>query len=117
VHPWETTVGIATVSMLLYLPVYALFLPKGLAAVATSLILLQCLYQGVIAASLAGLLYAYANQTIGPMKASLMLALVPGISALAAVPLLGEDLGLTTLLGVVLVTCGAVLGTSNQAPR
>jgi drug/metabolite transporter (DMT)-like permease len=117
VHPWETTVGIATVSMVLYLPIYALFLPKGLAAVPASLILLQCLYQGVIAASVAGLLYAYANQTIGPMKASLMLALVPGISAMAAVPLLGEALTLTTLLGVILVTCGAVLGTTNQAPR
>jgi drug/metabolite transporter (DMT)-like permease len=117
VQPWETTVGIATISMLAYLPVYALFLPKGLASVSTALILLQCLYQGVIAASLAGLLYAYANQTIGPMKASLMLALVPGISAVAAVPLLGEALGMTTLLGVILVTAGAVLGTTNQAPR
>jgi drug/metabolite transporter (DMT)-like permease len=101
--------------MLIYLPVYAVFLPKGIAAVATPFILLQCLYQGVIAASVAGLLYAYANQTIGPMKASLMLALVPGISALMAVPLLGETLGVTTILGVILVTCGAVLGTTNQA--
>ncbi|NVO08046.1 MAG: DMT family transporter, partial [Rhodoferax sp.] len=49
VHPWETTFTIATISMLVYLPVYILFLPKGLAAVTTSLILLQCLYQGVIA--------------------------------------------------------------------
>ena len=117
VHPWETTVGVATFSMLIYLPVYVLFLPKGIATAAASLILLQCFYQGVIAASVAGLLYAYANQTIGPMKASLMLALVPGITALAAVPLLGEALGMTTLLGVILVTSGAVLGTTNQAQR
>jgi len=112
VSPWETTVGVATLSMLAYLPVYFLFLPKAVASVAPALILLQCLYQGVIAASIAGLLYAYANQTIGPLKASLMLALVPGASAVAAVPLLGEPLGLTTLLGVVLVTGGAVLGTT-----
>lgn len=117
VPPWETAVGLGTVSMLLYLPIYVLFLPKGLATVAMPLILLQCLYQGVIAACAASLLYAYANQNIGPMKASLMLALVPGISALAAVPLLGEALGMTTLLGVILVTFGAVLGTTNQAAR
>jgi len=116
-NPWETTVALGTVSMLVYLPIYVLFLPKGLASVATPLILLQCLYQGVIAAAGASLLYAYANQNIGPMKASLMLALVPGISALAAVPLLGEALGMTTVLGVILVTCGAVLGTTNQAQR
>jgi len=117
VHPWETTVSIATFAMLIYLPIYVLFLPKGITLVAPSLILLQCFYQGVIAAAAATLLYAYANQTIGPMKASLMLSLVPGITALAAVPLLGEALGMATLLGVILVTCGAVLGTTNQAQR
>ena len=117
VPPLEVTIGIASISMLIYLPVYVLFLPKALSSVPVPLILLQCLYQGILAAAVAGLLYAYANQTIGPMKASLMLALVPGASAVAAVPLLGEPLGITTLVGVVLVTCGAVLGTTNQAPN
>ena len=51
------------------------------------------------------------------MKASLMLALVPGISALAAVPALGEDLGPATLLGVMLVTAGAIPGTTNPAAK
>ena len=115
--PLETIAGIATVSMALYIPLYLLFLPKAIAAAPMPLILLQCLYQGLIAASIAGLLYTYANQTIGPLKASLMLALVPGLSAVAAVPLLGEPLGAITLVGVVLVTCGAVLGTTNQASK
>ena len=61
----------------------------------------------------ASVCYAYATITIGPMKASLMLALVPGISAVAAVPFLGEELTLITVLGVLLVTGGAVLGTTN----
>lgn len=115
IHPWESTVGVATYAMVIYLPIYALFLPQGITLVAPSLILLQGFYQGMIAAAAATLLYAYANQTIGPMKASLMLSLVPGITALAAVPLLGEALGMATLLGVILVTCGAVLGTMNPA--
>lgn len=117
VPPLEVTVGIATVSMLFYLPVYVLFLPKAWSSVPTSLILLQCLYQGVLAACVAGLLYTYANQTIGPIKASMMLALVPGVSAVAAVPLLGEALGTMTVAGVVLVSCGALLGTTNQAKK
>lgn len=114
IPPIDITVGIAVASSLFYLPVYILFLPKALSSVPTSLLLIQCLYQGVLAASVAQLLYTYANQTIGPIKASLMLALVPGVSALAAVPLLGEELGLMTVAGVVLVTCGAFLGTTNQ---
>ncbi len=115
VHPLEATIGVAFVSMLLYLPVYVLFLPKALSLVPMPQILLQCVYQGVLSASVAQLLYTYANHTIGPIKASMMLALVPGVSALAAVPLLGESLGLMTVAGVVLVTCGALLGTTNQA--
>jgi drug/metabolite transporter (DMT)-like permease len=111
--PLETVAGVAFVSMILYTPVYLLFLPKAIAAAPMSLIGLQCVYQGLIAASLASLLYAYANQTIGPAKASLMLALVPGISALLAVPLLGEPLSAMTIAGVLLVTVGAILGTAN----
>ena len=117
VPPLEATAGVATLSALIYLPVYFLFLPKALSAVAMPLILMQCFYQGVLAASLAFAAYSYANQTIGPIKASLMLALVPGLSALMAVPLLGEPLHATTVVGVVLVTCGALLGATNQPAR
>ncbi len=114
VRPVEATTGVSCISMLLYLPVYALLLPKALAAAPMSLLVLQGVYQGVIAASFAGLLYTYANMAIGPLKASLMLALVPGISALAAVPLLGEELDAATVAGVLLVTAGAILGATGR---
>jgi drug/metabolite transporter (DMT)-like permease len=117
VRPIEATVGVACIAAVLYLPVYLLFLPKAITEVTTATLVLQGFYQGVIAASAAAILYSYAVLTIGPMKASLMLALVPGISALAAVPALGEELGPTTLLGVLLVTAGAILGTTNPAKR
>ena len=114
VPPLEVTIGVAVLATLFYLPVYVLFPPKAWSSVPTSLILLQCFYQGILAASVAQLLYTYANQNIGPIKASMMLALVPGVSAVAAVPLLGESLGLLTVAGVVLVSCGALLGTTNS---
>ena len=113
VRPLEAMIGLAFYSSLVYFPVYLLFLPKALMLAAPSVLLLQGFYQGVIAATLAGLLYAHANLTIGPMKASLMLALVPAASALAAGPLLGEHIGIVTWLGVALVTGGAVLGATN----
>jgi len=117
IRPVEAVVGMAMVCALVYLPIYILFLPKGLGTVPVSALLLQVVYQGLIASALAALLYFYAVVTIGPMKASLMLAIVPGFSALLAVPLLGEELGLATVLGAVLVTVGAVLGTTQQAPQ
>lgn len=116
-QPVDTAVMTISISALLYLPVYALFLPKALQQVSMDLLLLQGFYQGVIAAIVAGMFYNYANHNIGPHRASLMLALVPGISALLAVPLLGETLSLVTLAGVVLVTMGAVLGATQKVPK
>jgi drug/metabolite transporter (DMT)-like permease len=113
VRPLEAMMGLALISAPVYLPIYWLFLPKALMSAPASMLLLQGIYQGVIAATVAGMLYAYANLTIGPMKASLMLALVPAASALAAGPLLDEQIGFITWFGVALVTGGAVLGATN----
>ena len=46
-----------------------------------------------------------------------MLALVPGITAVAAVPLLGEPINATTVFGLICVTFGAVLGAIASAPH
>ena len=117
VSPLDATIGIAVISMACYTPVYLLFLPKAIATVPLSFLLLQGVYQGILAASIAGLLFAYAIHNIGPQRATLMLAMVPGISAVAAVPLLGESLDAVTLAGVVLVTTGAVLGATHQSAK
>lgn len=113
VRPLEAMMGVAFFSAPIYLLIYWLFLPKTLMAAPASALWLQMFYQGVIAATVAGMLYAYANLTIGPMKASLMLALVPALSALAAGPLLGEHIGAIVWTGVALVTLGAVMGAMN----
>lgn len=117
VSPLEATIGVAVISMVCYTPVYLLFLPKAIATVPLSFILLQGVYQGILAASIAGLLFAYAIHNIGPQRATLMLAMVPGISAVAAVPLLRESLDAVTIAGVVLVTIGAVLGATHQSAK
>lgn len=115
-RPIDTTAMMVGLSAVLYLPVYILLLPKHLMEVPYDALLLQGFYQGVIAATLAGIFYNHANHTIGPHKASLMLALVPGITAVAAVPMLGESLSMLAICGVTLVTFGAVLGAIQKAP-
>ncbi|HQT01247.1 MAG: EamA family transporter [Hydrogenophilales bacterium 16-64-46] len=117
VSPIDATIGVAVIALVCYLPVYLLFLPKATASVPVSFVLGQGVYQGILAASLASLLFAYAIHNIGPQRATLMLAMVPGLSALAAVPLLGEPLDAVTIAGVLLVTVGAVLGATHQPVR
>jgi len=117
VSPLDATIGIAVISVACYTPVYLLCLPKAIATVSLSFILWQGVYQGILAASIAGLLFAYAIHNIGPQRATLMLAMVPGISAVAAIPLLGEALDAVALAGVALVTIGAVLGATHQPAK
>jgi drug/metabolite transporter (DMT)-like permease len=73
-------------------------------------ITLQCVYQGVIAAMLAASLYSYSNQKIGACQASMMLALVPAVSAIGAYFILDEQLTWTVMLGIVIVSTGAIVG-------
>lgn len=112
--PIDTTAMMAGFSAIAYLPIYIFWLPKTLHVASIDTLLLQGIYQGAIAATLSGFFYNYANQTIGPHKASLMLSLVPGVSAIFAVPILGETLTPLVIGGVVLVTIGAVLGATQR---
>ena len=110
IRPHYGICGIATFAALAYLPIYYLFLPKGIIDAAWGDIVLQCVYQGIIAALLAAGMFSYATHKIGACEASMMLALVPAFSAVGGYMILGEDLTMTVVLGIVIVSAGALLG-------
>lgn len=110
IRPQLGILGIASFALLLYMPVYLLWLPGNISHASWGEIGLQAVYQGVVAALLAAGMYSYANQKIGACQASMMLALVPAFSAAGGFLILGEALGLTTMLGIVVVSLGALLG-------
>jgi drug/metabolite transporter (DMT)-like permease len=101
-----TTLG----SAILYLPVWWLFLPSTLNQAPVAEIAMQAAYQGVLVVFVAMMLYTFAVRSLGGQTVTLLMAIVPGLSALAAVPVLGEPLSLFTLAGLGAVTMGAVLG-------
>lgn len=107
-----TTLGSATV----YLPLWWLFLPSTLSVAPVAEIGMQAVYQGVLVVFVAMLLYAMAVRHLGPQTVALLMAVVPGLSALAAVPALGEPLSLLALAGLAAVTAGAILG-ARQASK
>ena len=110
IRPQLGILGIASFALVLYMPVYLLWLPSNIANASWGEIGLQAVYQGVVAALLAAGMYSYANQKIGACQASMMLALVPAFSAAGGFLILDEALGLTTMLGIVVVSLGALLG-------
>lgn len=114
--PLAATVATTLGSAVVYLPIWWLFLPSTLGQAPMAEIALQAVYQGVLVVFVAMLLYTFAVRQIGAQPVALMMAVVPGLSALAAVPVLGEPLSLLSLAGLAAVTTGAVMG-ARQAPK
>ena len=117
VPPLTATVSVTLGSAAVYLPVWWLFLPSTMTLAPASEIVMQALYQGVLVVFIAMLTYPLAVRHLGPQTVALLMAVVPGLSALAAVPVLGEPLSLWTLAGLAAVTSGAVLGARPAAPN
>jgi drug/metabolite transporter (DMT)-like permease len=106
--PWLLTRFIALASALLFLPIYLLFLPKALDQVGPGMLVLQGLYQGPGPTIVAMLLFLRAVHSIGAERTGAMVALVPVLAGVAAAPVLGEELSGWLLLGLVLVSAGAI---------
>lgn len=109
--PWILTRFVTLGSALAYLPVYLLFLPKHLADVPQSTLLLQGLYQGVGPTILAMLLFLKAVSILGPVRVGALIALVPVLAGVAAAPLLNEPLTVWLLCGLVCVSLGALIAS------
>lgn len=95
-----------------YVPVWWVGLPSHLgreawATAAWGEVAFQAVYQGVIAVVVSLWLFTRALAILGPSRLAAITALVPGMAAVGAVPLLGEPLGMMTVLGLGAV-CGAV---------
>ena len=102
----STTLG----SAIVYLPIWWLFLPSTLDQAPAAEIAMQAIYQGVLVVFVAMMLYTFSVRRLGAQTVALLMAIVPGLAAVAAVPVLGEPLSMLTLAGLGAVTAGALLG-------
>lgn len=106
--PVAATVGVAIISALLFLPVYALFLPSGLAQASWQIIAVQASFQGILVVIVAMLTFIEAVQRLGAFTVGCFLALAPMLAASLAVPILGEPLTLGLALGLLGMVTGAL---------
>ncbi|MEM7224618.1 MAG: DMT family transporter [Pseudomonadota bacterium] len=111
---WQLTamqamVCIPTVNLLWFGPLYLAVLPKNLSSASWSEIALQGIYQGLGPSVLAVLFFTTAIRSIGPSPTAAMMAMVPGMAALMAIPLLGEWPSAVAWIGLILATGGILL--------
>jgi drug/metabolite transporter (DMT)-like permease len=104
--PQQAAAIVAVLSMACYLPVYALLPHGGLRSVAAPELLLQVFVQGILVGAVSIFVYTCAVTALGPATAALFTAAVPGVTTLAALPLLAEHPSVVSLVGVGTVTVG-----------
>ena len=111
----RATIAITALGFVVYVPAYTLLLllnwaPGRVLVAPWSDVAFQMFFQGVGSVVISGITFTKMIQYFGPVRSTMITALVPGLSALSAAAILGEPLGWNVLLGLALVTSGIVFG-------
>jgi drug/metabolite transporter (DMT)-like permease len=119
--PVRATIAITAFSCVSFVPVYALaayagWVPTHLGSAPASEMVFQAIYQGVGSVVISGITFNVMIRHYGPVRSTMITALVPGLSALGAVVFLNEPMSLNLLAGLALVTCGILFGVRLPKP-
>ncbi len=113
--PVRATIAITAFSCIAFVPLYALaayagWVPSQLGVAPTNEMVFQAMYQGIGSVVISGITFNVMIRHYGPVRSTMITALVPGLSALGAVVFLDEPMSLNLLAGLALVTCGILFG-------
>jgi drug/metabolite transporter (DMT)-like permease len=116
----RTTIAITVFAFCTYVPVYALLTGFGvvvsrIGAAPWSEVVFQMVFQGIGSVVISGITFTRMIQHFGPVRSTMITALVPGLSALGAVLVLGEPLAWNLLAGLLLVTAGILFGVQKAS--
>jgi drug/metabolite transporter (DMT)-like permease len=119
--PVRATIAITAFSCISFVPLYGLaayagWVPTLLGSAPASEMLFQAIYQGVGTVIISGITFNVMIRHYGPVRSTMITALVPGLSALGAVVFLNEPMSLNLLGGLALVTCGILFGVRLAKP-
>jgi drug/metabolite transporter (DMT)-like permease len=104
-------------SMLLYLPIYAVLPATTLGQAPWFDILLQAFVQGILTAIVSLMLYGKAVSILGASSGAAFAALCPAMTALMAIPILGEWPQKLDWAAIVLISAGVYIVSGGPLPR
>lgn len=120
----QATIAVTAFACVVYLPSYSLLVSLGavtshLALAPWSEIAFQMLFQGGGSVVVSGIGFTRMIQHYGPVRSTMITALVPGLSAMGAVIFLDEPMHWNLVAGLLLVTAGILVGVlrKSQAPK
>ncbi|MEN9586426.1 MAG: hypothetical protein RIT15_1, partial [Pseudomonadota bacterium] len=126
VDPVQATVAFTVFAVLCFVPLYgalayAQALPFGwvshLADAPRSEIVMQMVMQGIGSGIVGNIGFTMMLKAFGPVRTTMMTALVPSLAALSAVFFLGEPLYWNLIAGLALALSGVVLGILSSAKK
>ncbi len=106
----------AVVSLLVYFPLYLIFIDNRLLEVSLTDLVGQAFYQGVVTATVSLALFGRSIMLLGASKAAAFVALVPVMAALMAIPALGEWPTSIDWLAIGMITAGVYLASGAPVP-
>lgn len=117
----RATCAITAFAFVTYVPVYTVLVlggrvPGHLFTAPWRELVFQALFQGWGSVVISGISFTKMIQHFGPVRSTMITALVPGLSALGAVLFLGEPLFWNLAAGLALVTIGILFGVRAVAP-
>jgi drug/metabolite transporter (DMT)-like permease len=114
--PIHAAALVSTGSVVIYTPLYFALRGTRLVQVPLADVAVQLFFQGVVVSILALVLYGRAVVILGASGGSSFGALVPALSALFAIPVLGEWPNITDWPGIVLISSGVYLASGAPIP-
>lgn len=112
-EPMNATIGVTLITTFIYLPIYALFLPKNLIHTSTAEIIGYALFQGTLVAVVQMIFYTRAVHYLGASRLAMIASVVPVLASLGAVPILGEPLTMPIIIGLLFCCAGAWVGNKK----
>ena len=117
----RATIAITVFAFVCYVPAYLVLLWAQMAAgnlltAPWREVVFQMLFQGGGSVVISGITFTKMIQYYGPVRSTMITALVPGLSALGAVLLLDEPMFWNLSAGLALVTLGILFGVRASAP-
>ena len=115
----RATIAITVLAFVTYVPVYTALLllhwvPGQVLVAPVGDVAFQMFFQGVGSVVVSGIAFTKMIQHFGPVRSTMITALVPGLSAISAALFLGEPLVWNLWAGLALVTSGIVFGVRKS---
>ena len=115
----RATMAVTAFSSVTFLPLYALvvwlgLIPSHLGTAPWQELVFQALFQGIGSVVVSGISFNMMVRHYGPVRSTMMTAVVPALSAISAVVLLNEPMYWNLMAGLALVTCGILFGVRKS---